>query len=357
MEKLLFLEQQAKGQYFSASCPGYKKDDFSVSNRLHRNHFNWNRFGRNWLGWLLFLAVSFGLFLLLQRLVMPKYQSSLLEGALIREYYASPKTHDILFFGDCEVYESFSPTVLEEESGLSSFIRGSASQRIWQSYYLMEETLTYETPKLFVFNVLAMQYGDPVREEYNRMTLDGMRWSGSKLRSVLASRNPEESLISYLFPLLRYHDRWSELTAEDVTCLFHTRPVSEQGYLPQEGVKPAGQIPEGKPLADYQFPERCYSYLDQMRMLCEKEGITLILVKAPSLYPYWYPEWEEQIEDYAERYDLPYFNFLEAIPEIGLDFQTDTYDAGLHLNRTGAEKLTRYFARCLKELQDSISYP
>ena len=80
----------------------------------------------------------------------------------------------------------------------------------------------------------------------------------------------------------------------------------------------------------------------------------MILVKAPSLYPYWYPEWEEQIEAYAKRYDLPYFNFLEAIPEIGLDFQTDTYDAGLHLNRAGAEKLTRYFARCLKELQDGV---
>lgn len=307
---------------------------------------------RKKIGWLLLLMAFLASFWLLQRLVMPKYQSSLLEGALIREYYASPKTHDLLFFGDCEVYESFSPQILEEETGLSSFIRGSASQRIWQSYYLMEETLSYETPDIFVFNVLAMQYDEPVREEYNRMTLDGMRWSKSKLCSIQASKNPDESLLSYLFPLLRYHDRWSELTAEDVTYLFHTRPVSEQGYLPQEGVKPAGTIPEGKPLADYQFPKRCYSYLDRMRMLCEEHGITLILVKAPSLYPYWYPEWEDQIKAYAKAYELPYFNFLENIQEIGLDYQTDTYDAGLHLNRTGAEKLTRYFARCLKELSE-----
>ena len=87
-------------------------------------------------------------------------------------------------------------------------------------------------------------------------------------------------------------------------------------------------------------------------MLCEEHGITLILVKAPSLYPYWYPEWEDQIKAYAKAYELPYFNFLENIQEIGLDYQTDTYDAGLHLNRTGAEKLTRYFARCLKELSE-----
>lgn len=284
---------------------------------------------------------------LLQGLVVPKYQTTLLEGALIREYYDSEKDHDLIFYGDCEVYESFSPQLLEEETGLSSFIRGSASQRIWQSYYLMEETLTYETPKYVVFNVLAMQYDTPVREEYNRLTLDGMRWSTSKLNSIRASMNPEESLLSYVFPLLRYHDRWKELTTEDFTYLFSHDTVSENGYLPQEGVKPAENVPVGKPLADYAFPDLCYDYLDQMRILCEENDITLILIKAPSLYPYWYPEWEEQIEAYATEHNLLYLNFLELTEEIGIDYQTDTYDAGLHLNRTGAEKLTRYFSQIL----------
>lgn len=234
------------------------------------------------------LAVTFSICLLtvlalalLQALVMPKYQSELPEGALIREYYASPKEHDIIFIGDCEVYESFSPAVLEEVTGLKSFVRGSASQRIWQSCYLMEETLRYETPDIFVFNVLSLIYDEPVREEYNRMTLDGMRWSEIKLRSIQASMNPDERLIEYIFPLLRYHDRWDELTREDFTCIFKRQPISESGYLPQYGIKPAENVPVGKPLPDYHFPARSLDYLDRMRQLCEERGIRLILIKAP----------------------------------------------------------------------------
>lgn len=291
----------------------------------------------------IFFAALAALFLL-QRLLVPKYQESLMEGALIREYYAEAGGHDMIFFGDCEVYECFSPAVLAEETGLRAFIRGSASQRIWQSYYLMEETLSYETPDYFVFNVLAMKYEEPPREEYNRMSLDGMRLSAHKLRAIRASAGPEESLLSYLFPLLRYHDRWRQLTGEDFRYFFRGQPVSEHGYLAQYNVEPAGAVPEGKPLADYRLPERCYGYLDRMAALCEENGITLILVKAPVLYPYWYPEWDTQIAGYAKEHGLSYINFLDHVEEIGLDYNTDTADGGAHLNDVGARKLTSYFS-------------
>ena len=35
--------------------------------------------------------------------------------------------------------------------------------------------------------------------------------------------------------------------------------------------------------------------------------------------------------------------------EIGLDWSTDTYDKGLHLNVYGAEKVTSYFGKILAE--------
>ena len=41
---------------------------------------------------------------------MPKYMTQILEGALISEYYQEKeKDHDVIFVGDCEVYESFHP--------------------------------------------------------------------------------------------------------------------------------------------------------------------------------------------------------------------------------------------------------
>ena len=35
--------------------------------------------------------------------------------------------------------------------------------------------------------------------------------------------------------------------------------------------------------------------------------------------------------------------------ETGIDYDTDTYDGGLHMNLSGAEKLSRYLGRMLSE--------
>ena len=286
---------------------------------------------------------------LLQRLVMPKYVTDIAEGSLIAAYYAEEKDHDVIFIGDCEVYENFSPKVLWEEYGINSFIRGSAQQLIWQSYYLLEDTLRYETPDVVIFNVLAMQYNEPQREAYNRMTLDGMKWSASKVRSVLASMTEEEHFLDYVFPLLRYHSRWSELETEDLTYMFKTAPVSHNGYRMRTDVKPVETVPQGRVLPDYRFGDTAYAYLDKITALCQEKGIRLVLIKAPSLYPVWYDPWEEQMEAYAEEQGLLYINFLELIEETGLDFSTDTYDAGLHLNLYGAEKMSHYLGQVLQE--------
>ena len=65
--------------------------------------------------------------------------------------------------------------------GISSYIRGSAEQLIWQSYYLLEDTLKYEKPQVVILNVLAMTESDAKNEAYNRMTLDGMKLSKYKI--------------------------------------------------------------------------------------------------------------------------------------------------------------------------------
>jgi hypothetical protein len=125
-------------------------------------------------------------------------------------------------------------------------------------------------------------------------------------------------------------------------------------------IRPVQTVPKGRKLADYRFGERAYYYLDRMVELCKENDIELVLIKAPSLYPYWYDEWEAQMEEYAARHGLLYINFLELVDEVGIDFSKDTYDAGLHLNVTGAEKMSIYFGKILRDtyrLKDRRSDP
>lgn len=295
------------------------------------------------------LALLIVILWLSQCLLVPKYMSDIPEGALIAEYYDNIGGHDVLFVGDCEVYENFSPVTLWEQYGISSYIRGSAQQLIWQSYYMLEEMLEYESPDVVVYNVLAMKYGAPQSEAYNRLNLDGMRLSSHKLKAVRASMTEGESYFSYVFPLLRYHARWSEIGAEDFRYMFSRDSVSYGGYLMQtdiRGIAPA-DIPAALPLEDYSLPDICWDYLERMRVLCEEHGCRLVLIKAPSLYPHWYAEWDAQVAHYAEQNELYYYNLLEKYQEIGIDWSCDTYDMGLHLNVDGAEKLSGYFGELL----------
>ena len=295
------------------------------------------------------IVVFLVLFGLISRLLEPKYATELVEGSMISQYYKEAGGHDVIFIGDCEVYANFTPMEMYREKGITAYVRGTSQQLIWQSYYILEETLTYETPKVVVYNVNAMRYGEPVKEEFHRLTIDRMRWSKQKVDIIRASMTEEEDFLSYVFPILRYHSRFDKLTSEDFTYLFQSKDNTHNGHLINQNVKPVGKLPAKRPLANYQFPEICYEYLQKMTDLCKEKGVELILIKAPSLYPYWYDEYDAQITEFAEKNGLTYYDFTDVIEEIGLDFQMDTYDSGLHLNLQGAEKLSRYFANILAE--------
>lgn len=289
---------------------------------------------------------------LFSMLLVPKYITNP-EGRLTGEYYSQSGDNDVIFLGDCEVYETFVPAILWEKYGISSYVRGSAQQLIWQSYYILEETLKYETPKAVVFNVYSLKYGKPQSEAYNRMTFDTMKWSKTKFDAIFASMTKDENIVDYIFPLLRYHSRISELESNDFKYWFKDpERVSDSGYLMQTGIEPRPEQGENlRELLSYDFSQTSFDYLDKMKELCVENGVELILVKAPtnSWNYYWYDEYEAQVQEYVQETGLKYYNLIEKENEIGIDWTIDTYDKGFHLNVYGAEKTTEYFGKILAD--------
>jgi len=302
--------------------------------------------------WILLGLLALSLLFLggLQRLLVPKYMGRVVEGAFIGEYYKETTPHDVIILGNCEAYENISPAVLWREYGITSYIRGSANQLIAQSYYLLEDTLRYETPKAVIFSISAIQQFDQENESYNRMTMDGMRWSSSKWKAIMATKTEEEHMIEYIFPLLRFHSRIQELEEDDFTYYFKRNQVSHNGYYMRADVRAAEEFPPARRRADYSFDPRAVEYLDKMRTLCEEKGITFILMKAPSLYPVWYDQWDAQVREYADTYGLLYVNCYADRDAIGIDYSQDTYDKGLHMNVYGAEKMSLYWGEILKDI-------
>ena len=292
-----------------------------------------------------FLLVFFAL----QRLLVPKYASIAPEGGLIREYYSSTMDQDVIFIGDCEVYANFSTIALWEDYGITSFIRGSPQQLVWHSYYLLEDTLRHaeEKPQLVVFNIMAMQYGQPQYEPYNRLTLDGMRMSFTKLRAIHASHMEDEDWLSYFFPLLRFKEHWKELGVEDFKFFFSNPQVSINGFMIRSDTLPVSFTPAPILRANYDFDDKPLYYLTRMIELTKEHDIDLMLIKAPNLWPHWFEQWDEQIIEFAAQHDLLYVNFLNYIDDIGLNWEDHTFNAGLHLNVYGAELMSRHLGEIL----------
>lgn len=313
--------------------------------------------GRAFAGVLLFVCVFCLLFALAQRLLVPHDRAANPEAFLIHEYMQSDTQNDqVVFLGDCEVYEAVSPVTLWQEYGVESRVCGSPQQLLWHSYALLSEILERSKPSAVVLGVYGLCYGTPQSEAYNRMALDALSMSGAKWSVIRQTSTQGESAISYVFPLLRYHSRWSELTARDVALAFRVQePISSRGYLVKTGIVPAASPTpshEGAivPL-DTAFGEMALEYFDRIVALCRQKGVQLILFKAPTdswRYP-WLEDYEAQVEQLAEQYGLPYYNALESFENIGLDLRTDSYDGGAHLNVYGVEKLTRYVGQMLKE--------
>lgn len=356
------------------------------------------------------IAFLIALLWVAQNLVKPKYASDVLEGNFTSEYYDETTKHDLIIVGDCEVYENIDPIYLWENYGITSYIRGNAQQLAWQSYYMLEDTLKYETPKAVIYNVQALTYDRPQHEEYNRMTLDGMRWSKTKWDAIKASMCGNEHMIEYIFPLLRYHSRITDLKREDFIYFNTRRKIAHNGYYMRVDVLPVSEsdvadtswikgykgnadeaVEEAEdeeledpwediddndniedpwddtdsedlenpwediddndetPDDEQSFGHLPMEYLDKMRCLCEDNDIEFILIKAPSAAPVWYDSYNQQIESYAKDYNLTYINLYEHIDEMGIDYETDTYDGGLHMNLSGADKVSKYLGRRINE--------
>ena len=259
---------------------------------------------------------------------MPKYQKGVIEGSFTEEYYKEKVPHDVIILGDCDAYESYSPIKMYEEYGISAYIRGSGEQYICQSYYLLRDVLRTETPKVVVLSVRNLQHDVPRIEAYNRMTLDGMRWSKDKVDAINSSMTKGETFASYVFPILRYHDRWNKLTKTDFEHVFSKDITSHNGYYMRC------------------FGDNAMYYLDQIRILCEEKGIQLLLVRAPIEYG-WYEQWDKNIEEYAAKYGLTYINFCDYADDMGIDMSVDTYDAGFISISMALRKLSVFFGQYL----------
>lgn len=245
-----------------------------------------------------------------------------------RGIIAEPEnTIDVLFLGDSEVYSTVSPMQLWEEQGITSYDCSTGGQRLFDTLALLKTALENQKPDLVVLETNATFRKFSVGEvAYNK---------AGEFLSVFT-----------------YHDRWKWFKPGE---LFQKKDFSWTSDLKGFRLNTEVQSASKKKYKNYMkdskdfktMPEKNVSYVDAIAKVCRDYGIQFMLFSTPSSMN-WNMKKHNTIADLAEKRDLPYLDLNLLQEELGIDWTTDTKDKGDHLNLYGAQKVTAYLGKYLK---------
>ncbi len=318
---------------------------------------------KKWLGVLCFVLLFVLLFASLQWILQDKGAADADMYARVRQFYREETVPEVVFVGTSHVHCGVNPLVMFQEYGFTGYDFSTPLQELLVSELYVAEALRRDGVRVICLDAREIcSYGDP--EPYYRKALDPLPLSAEKLRTVRAAKERAArfgfdedygSELSYVFPLLRFHDRWKELGPADFgepensagqygTAHFH-------GYVPHYQTARAdfGSYQADTALrADVMAEQK--EILTRIRDACAAADVALVLFKTPS--PEWREDYHDLVRGWAEELGLPFLDCNERMEEAGIRPDTDFLDSDSHLNDAGAAKLSRYLGRWLQEQYD-----
>lgn len=269
-------------------------------------------------------------------------------------YGLEKNSTDLLVFGTSHAFYGIIPQRLYDEYGIRSYNMGTPMQTMLDSYYMLRETLKYQSPKavaLEVHSTFFDHYADH-NEVANWMALGYMRWSMNKVEAIHAVCKDVDynDPISFYLTNIRFHGNWKSLKMNGYSYRFYRNRTESKGYYPalrisKDSYEPIEMDDSASP---HIMQDIILEYLVKFVDLCKENNIQLILFKCPT------NEWTEGFwkctHSFAEEKGIPFydFNVSQNYRQLGFDYGNDIAGTG-HCNVRGAIKCTDYLGKILTE--------
>ena len=287
---------------------------------------------KRFLGNAIFL---FGLFLLVNLasiIFQPQNNSRVagMEDVTANGILGEPEqTIDVLFLSDSVGYCSIIPLQIWRDYGITSYVCGTPAQPLYYSIEFLEKALKTQSPKVVVLETM------PIFKEFEE-------------------RDAFKNKIEQYFPIFRYHDRWKNmesLKAQEMTLsIDYDYIVADKGYRVSTAVD--------EPVGDGQFemipdiawisPE-CKEAVAEIKKICDEHGAKLVFFGAPNVFT-WSADRYNAVAYLAMELEVPYYELNFMREEVAIDWNTDAFDNGEHLNVWGAQKVTAFLGKYLDGL-------
>ena len=279
-----------------------------------------------------------------------------------RHFEAEPEgSVDILFSGSSPVNGGINPVIVYNEIGATGYNFGGTHKTAFCSYYELKYAFKHHVPDLLVLDLADIHIrkaptDDSGWETAYRKYIENIPDPLIRLEMTLAYQKEfkENQVLNHLFPLLRYHERWKELTKDD----YKPNPFHYEGY--EDFVKGTYMNPhtvnlnganafsdeEVVPASDLSL-----RYYDKILDMCKKHGVEVMIVVVPKLKMH--PSQMADAVEYAQKNNLNvlYYPNKEAFNAIGISEADSFYNVG-HLNVRGQVPYSRAVAAAIKEWYD-----
>ncbi len=258
------------------------------------------------------------------------------------QFYKEDEPFDILFFGSSRVLYTFQPMELWGKYGIRSYNMAQHSEGLGRDYWQLKNALEYNKPNLVVLDVSLFHGGYEVNEESEESRaglhgqIDHMPMSKTKYE-IVRELAPESLYLEYFSPFILYHNRWSQLTADD----FYHDANLRYGADILNGIEPQERIAWSEEAYAEDFDPEAYN-LDKMIALCREENIPLLFICMPCSENEGAFGTLNCFGQYFDSQDIPYLNIAKE--EDFLDYEFDFSDSS-HVNMAGGLKLTDYIGK------------
>ena len=277
-----------------------------------------------------FTAFALGLLLILSGLsylFVPKGNSTQagMEEEIANGIQGEPANSiDVVVLGDSESYASISPLLIWKNTGYTSYVCGSSKQYLSYSKTLLERAFENQAPKVVILETLCIYRQIP-------------------------SKTVVMDEVSRYFPILRYHDRWKQIAlggfGSSGSDVFTSPYKGHRLNSKVSGITPSDYMTETSSSADIPLYNRLL--VSQIQQLCEENGARLLLLSTPSTVN-WNYQRHNGIKALAEELGIEYIDLNVRREEVNIDWSTDTYDRGDHLNHSGCVKVSQFLSNYLE---------
>lgn len=324
---------------------------------------------------IIFLILGIFIFQVLSYIFVPKWTDSMdpATGRIKGYYNENTNTIDALVVGASSVGKGYSPIEVWNKYGITSYNLGTSQQPISFAYYLIKESLNYQSIKAVVLDMDCVFTNEDTPEGEYRKLFDNMRLGKVKLEAINDKnvKIKEKDKLSYIFPLLRFHTRFKDIKKIDFKYSLNDKDKnrSYKGMAITVDVKP--YIDNEKYMEEKTGEEPVISdenlyYINEIIKLCKDRNIKLIFITIPTATSGpignqvldWSLNKSRQIEKLADKSGIEFidFNLPQIQEKIEFDWLKDSSDCGNHLNVYGAEKVSSYIGQVLSEEYNLVDH-